>query len=87
MTIDLVSSGTALDQTLEELAAAKVSLADTAASLLNSVGATVKAQQQRDKAQSALARVEALLGDQDGPLWAVRGVREPDIRAAIAGPS
>lgn len=76
-----------LDETLEELAAAKVSLADTAASLLNSVGATVKAQHQRDNALAALARVEALLDDQDGPLWAVRGGREADIRAAIAGPS
>jgi len=34
-------------------------------------------------ARAALGRVRALLGDDDGPLWAVRGVREADIRAAL----
>jgi hypothetical protein len=33
---------------------------------------------ERDAARAALGRVRALLGDHDGPLWAVRGVREAD---------
>ena len=32
---------------------------------------------------ATIERVRALLGDRDGPLWAVRGVREADIRAAL----
>jgi len=36
-----------------------------------------------NEAAAAIHRVEALLGDHDGPLWAVRGVREADIRAAL----
>ena len=32
---------------------------------------------------ATIARIQALLGDHDGPLWAVRGVREADIRAAL----
>ena len=37
---------------------------------------------QRD---ATIERVSALLGDRDGPLRAVRGVREADIRAALEG--
>ena len=59
--IDLMSCHTALDHALEELAATKVSLADTAASLLNSVRDTVKAQHQHEKAQAALKRVGAVV--------------------------
>ena len=38
---------------------------------------------QRERALATIERVKALLGDRDGPLWAVRGVREADIRAAL----
>jgi hypothetical protein len=37
---------------------------------------------QRD---ATIERLWALLGDHDGPLWAVRGVREADIRKALEG--
>jgi len=40
-----------------------------------------------DRLRDAIARVEALLGDESGPLWAVRGVREADIRKALEGKS
>jgi len=40
---------------------------------------------QRFRALAAIERVRALLGDHHGPLWAVRGVREADIRAALEG--
>jgi len=43
--------------------------------------ASLKAE--RDAVLDALGRVRALLGDHDGPLWAVRGVREADICAAL----
>ena len=36
-----------------------------------------------DADAATIERVRALLGDRDGPLWAVRGVREADIRAAL----
>ena len=36
---------------------------------------------------ATIERVRALLGDHDGALWAVRGVREADIRAALEGKS
>jgi len=74
--IELVSCHTALDQAREELAAAKVSLADTAASLLSSVGATVKAQHQHEKAQAALKRVDALAAT-----WADGGARLNELAA------
>ena len=32
---------------------------------------------------ATIERVRALLGRHNGPLWAVRGVRESDIRAAL----
>ena len=32
---------------------------------------------------ATIDRVKALLGNTKGPLWAVRGVREADIRAAL----
>ncbi|HEY8881905.1 MAG TPA: hypothetical protein VIM47_00745 [Dermatophilaceae bacterium] len=35
------------------------------------------------EANATIERVRALLGDRDGALWAVRGVREADIRAAL----
>jgi hypothetical protein len=38
---------------------------------------------EREAALATIERVRALLGDRDGPLWAVRGVREADIRAAM----
>ena len=34
---------------------------------------------------ATIERVRALLGDHDGALWAARGVREADIRAALEG--
>jgi len=34
---------------------------------------------------ATIERVRALLGHHNGPLWAVRGVREADIRAALEG--
>ena len=45
--------------------------------------ATAKVTQERDAALATIERVRALLGDHDGPLWAARGVREADIRAAL----
>jgi hypothetical protein len=38
------------------------------------------------EANATIERVRALLGDHDGALWAVRGVREADIRAALDRP-
>lgn len=68
---------TALDQAREELAAAKVSLADTLTSFLNAVRAEVGAEHQRDKALAALKRVDALAAT-----WADGGARLGE-RAAI----
>ena len=47
--------------------------------------ASLKAE--RDAALATIERVKALLGDHDGALWAVRGVREADIRAALEASS
>jgi len=42
---------------------------------------------ERDDGLATIERVRALLGDHDGALWAVRGVREADIRAALESSS
>jgi len=57
--------------------------ADDIRSLVAASKLAAKYEGERDAALAALARVGALLGDHDGPLWAVRGVREADIRAAL----
>jgi len=57
--------------------------ADTLTSFIKTSGALTAMTAERNEARAALARVEALLGDHDGPLWAVRGVREADLRAAL----
>jgi len=38
---------------------------------------------ERNERDATIERVRALLGDRNGPLWAVRGVREADIRTAL----
>ena len=57
--------------------------ADGIQSLIAASRLAAKYQHRTEVAEAALARVRALLGDHDGPLWAARGVREADIRAAL----
>ena len=57
--------------------------ADGIRSLVAASNLAAKYQHRAEVAEAALGRVQALLGDVDGPLWAVRGVREADIRAAL----
>jgi len=40
-----------------------------------------------ERQHATLTKIRALLGDHDGPLWAVRGVREADIRKALTEPT
>jgi hypothetical protein len=46
-----------------------------------------KFEAERDTAVATIERVRALLGDTQGPLWSVRGVREVDLRAALEATS
>ena len=57
--------------------------ADGIKSLIAASRLAARYQHRAEVAEAALGRVQALLGHTDGPLWAVRGVREADIRAAL----
>ena len=70
--------------TLEERALADSDDSDRfAGTQRDTLTSFVKTSGELAAAKAALGRVRALLGDVDGPLWAVRGVREADIRAAL----
>lgn len=79
------ASVTARDETIERLSSDRNHPYGDVADGVSEVEHLERVERQRAEALATIERVRALMGDTDGPLWSVRGVREADLRAALEG--